>query len=160
MTACCCYVVACMLLPLSSKAVGLVLKGGLLLCFSHAAWPCWSLLDQCHVGTCFMLRQYVTFGTLGTPFLDKCCMDADAEFPAGSTESSPNPGRTEAGDFVWYGQTYKCQDLHEAYAMLADSTDNNYSAIDAHQPGTSSRRQSKDPWQSPNWKSMSKDAQL
>ena len=79
---------------------------------------------------------------------------------AAGTAPSSDSGQPEAPEFVWYGQTYKCQDLHEALAILSDPAVDTASAVDANQSGMSSGQQSEDVWQLHNWKSMSSDAQL
>lgn len=84
-----------------------------------------------------------------------CGTRADAE-----TAPSTDSGQPEALEFVWYGQTYQCQDLHEAVAILGDPAVDTASAVDANQPGVSPKWLSEDVWQRRNWKSMSCDAQL
>ena len=90
-----------------------------------------------------------------TYFFHRCGMHADAD-----TAPSSDSGQPEALEFVWYGQTYKCRDLHESLAILADPAFVTASAVNANQSGMSSGQQSEDVWQLRNWESMSSDAQL
>lgn len=80
-----------------------------------------------------------------------CHMHADAESCClVGTASSTSLGA--AKELVWYGQTYKCEDVHEAHAFPADPTDAaaTAAAVDSR-PGMTSRRQHENLWPSPYW---------